>query len=254
MTCASTRPGRPVPRSEQWPPRRRADRSAHRDLLPDQRAEPEVLRRTVRAGLLRHRRAPEDATLLARAEQGDQRNFARTARWRRSTRATVFGTPTRRSWPTTRKKIWPGQNRVSTLRDWRSYLPLLLQGALVTVEISCLAMAAGRCAGLARPGSPLRRGAGALGRGGLRRTHSRHAAAHPALPDLLRAAQPRHPAERLRGRGSRAGLELRGLRSGELPRRHPGHPARPDGSGAVAGHDAAAGPAAHHHSAGGARW
>jgi polar amino acid transport system substrate-binding protein len=30
--------------------------------------------------------------------------------------------------------------RVSTLREWRRYLPLLLRGALVTVEISCLSM------------------------------------------------------------------------------------------------------------------
>lgn len=32
------------------------------------------------------------------------------------------------------------QNRVSTLRDWRIYVPLLLKGALVTIEISCLSM------------------------------------------------------------------------------------------------------------------
>lgn len=30
--------------------------------------------------------------------------------------------------------------RVSTLREWRTYLPLLLKGALVTIELSCLAM------------------------------------------------------------------------------------------------------------------
>jgi polar amino acid transport system substrate-binding protein len=33
-----------------------------------------------------------------------------------------------------------GQKHTSTLREWRTFLPLLLQGALVTVEISCLAM------------------------------------------------------------------------------------------------------------------
>ncbi len=30
--------------------------------------------------------------------------------------------------------------RISTLREWRTFLPLLLKGALVTVEISCLSM------------------------------------------------------------------------------------------------------------------
>ena len=32
------------------------------------------------------------------------------------------------------------QQHISTLRDWHKYLPLLLKGAVVTVEISCLAM------------------------------------------------------------------------------------------------------------------
>lgn len=32
------------------------------------------------------------------------------------------------------------QQRISTLREWRTFLPLLLKGALVTVEISCLSM------------------------------------------------------------------------------------------------------------------
>jgi polar amino acid transport system substrate-binding protein len=32
------------------------------------------------------------------------------------------------------------QKRISTLRDWPTYLPMLLKGALVTVEISCLSM------------------------------------------------------------------------------------------------------------------
>jgi polar amino acid transport system substrate-binding protein len=32
------------------------------------------------------------------------------------------------------------QKRISTLREWRTYLPRLLVGALVTVEISCLSM------------------------------------------------------------------------------------------------------------------
>ena len=32
------------------------------------------------------------------------------------------------------------QKRVSTLREWRTYLPLLLRGAVVTVEISCVSM------------------------------------------------------------------------------------------------------------------
>ncbi len=40
------------------------------------------------------------------------------------------------------------QKRISTLRDWRKYLPLLLQGAVVTVEISLLAMALAVGAGL----------------------------------------------------------------------------------------------------------
>ena len=32
------------------------------------------------------------------------------------------------------------QKRTSTLREWRAFLPLLLQGALVTVELSCFSM------------------------------------------------------------------------------------------------------------------
>jgi len=32
------------------------------------------------------------------------------------------------------------QQRISTLREWRTFLPLLLKGTVVTVEISCLAM------------------------------------------------------------------------------------------------------------------
>ncbi len=40
------------------------------------------------------------------------------------------------------------QKHVSTLRDWRIYLPLLLRGACVTVEISLLAMALAVGAGL----------------------------------------------------------------------------------------------------------
>lgn len=37
---------------------------------------------------------------------------------------------------------------VSTLREWRTYLPLLLKGALVTVEISCFSMATAIVLGL----------------------------------------------------------------------------------------------------------
>ncbi|MBI5210214.1 MAG: ABC transporter permease subunit [Elusimicrobia bacterium] len=35
----------------------------------------------------------------------------------------------------------PGSQKVSTLREWRQYLPLLLKGAVVTVEISFMSMA-----------------------------------------------------------------------------------------------------------------
>ncbi len=41
------------------------------------------------------------------------------------------------------------QRRVSTLREWRKYLPLLLQGVAVTIEISILAMAIAVTLGLA---------------------------------------------------------------------------------------------------------
>ena len=41
------------------------------------------------------------------------------------------------------------QKQVSTLREWPKYLPLLLRGALVTVELSVLAMALAVVAGLA---------------------------------------------------------------------------------------------------------
>jgi polar amino acid transport system substrate-binding protein len=34
----------------------------------------------------------------------------------------------------------PKEGKVSTLREWRTFLPMLLKGAVVTVEISCLSM------------------------------------------------------------------------------------------------------------------
>jgi polar amino acid transport system substrate-binding protein len=41
------------------------------------------------------------------------------------------------------------QTRISTFRNWRTYLPMLLKGALVTIEISALAMALAIVCGLA---------------------------------------------------------------------------------------------------------
>jgi polar amino acid transport system substrate-binding protein len=38
------------------------------------------------------------------------------------------------------EEVLSGQASVSTLREWRTYLPLLAKGALVTIEISCLSM------------------------------------------------------------------------------------------------------------------
>jgi polar amino acid transport system substrate-binding protein len=49
---------------------------------------------------------------------------------------------------TYRDEALAAQTPISTLRDWRKYLPLLLKGALVTVEISSLAMILAVGAGL----------------------------------------------------------------------------------------------------------
>ena len=102
----------------------------------------------------------------------------------------------------------------STWREWRKYLPLLLKGALVTIQLSVLSMflavglglllALGRLFGA----TPLRWLATSyieVVRG--------HTAAHPTLSDLLRSAEHRYPVRRLHGRHPRPGAELRRLRS-----------------------------------------
>src|SRR5262249_46818202 len=85
---------------------------------------------------------------------------------------------------------------------------------------------------------PLRATADVLAGAGLRRVVSRHAAADPALPDLLRVAECRRKALAARRRRARPGAELRGLGGRELSRRHRSDSARTDGGGVVLGNDA----------------
>ena len=88
--------------------------------------------------------------------------------------------------------------QISTLREWPKYLPLLLRGAVTTVELSVLAMALGG-GGRVGPGAgaAVWGGPAAMAGQSLCRGHPRHAAAHPAFPHLLRPAGDRHPPQRL---------------------------------------------------------
>src|SRR5262245_8613801 len=90
----------------------------------------------------------------------------------------------------------------------------------------------------ARPDVSLRPSSGLVAGQNLCRIVSRDASLDPALSDFLRIAQYRDQAFADRGCSPRAGAELCGLRSGELPGGDSIDSARTDGSGALAGNDA----------------
>ena len=140
---------------------------------------------------------------------------------------------------------------ISTLREWPKYLPLLLRGAAVTVEISILAMAVAVVAGLV---IVLARLYGVAPLRWLAKAYVEVIRGTPLLIQLFLIyyglAANRHPPERLLRGDFRAGVELRRERGGELSRGHRGDSQGADGSGARAGHEPVAGVAAHHSAAG----
>ena len=163
-------------------------------------------------------------------------------------RSTKIGT----SGTSTRNNCWPGNSVDDFLREsgrlWTfgRYFPLLLQGAVVTVGLTVLSMLLAMALALPHRADAAVRARAAAARGhGLRRVLPRHSRAlAPVLP-LLRAAgdrrelwlavQPEAPA----GGGGHFGLrtELRGLRGGNLSRRHRLDSRRAVGGRRLAGHD-----------------
>jgi ABC-type amino acid transport substrate-binding protein len=124
---------------------------------------------------------------------------------------------------------------VSTLREWRKYLPLLLRGAVMTVEISVLAMAVAVVAGH-------------MARKSVCGNHSWHASADSIVSDLLRLAADRNSAERLPRGDSWPRPELCRQRIRKLPSWNPGNSTWSNGSGSGAGDDTIANVAAHYSS------
>ena len=106
------------------------------------------------------------------------------------------------------------------------------RAAVITLVLSCLAMALAVALGMAIAtgrvyGGPRSRAAA----DGLRRGHARHAGAAAALRHLLRPRR-RRPAAGVRRGAARARPQLRGLRERDLPQRARGGAARPARGGA----------------------
>ncbi len=104
------------------------------------------------------------------------------------------------------------QSAWESAKQYAGYLPLLGKGAVVTLELSVLAMALAVAIGLLVALSRLYAAAPCANPGRcLYRIHPRDAAADSALPHLLRAAAYRHPALPDAGRHPRAGAQLQRL-------------------------------------------